>query len=127
MPRTITYVECDCRQGRLEELASTEVQEETDFLSGNYGFAYDTAFYSCDRCNSLFKENRKYALGYDETGSVKKVVLLQNNVPDSASQIAPYRGKLTKSEIAFYASKVQGILSLQDEGKIIFERRGDEK
>ena len=59
MPQRITIIECDCKKGRLVEIARTEesgVPRE--------GCGQDkTVFYSCDGCNQIFKEDFTRAFG----------------------------------------------------------------
>jgi len=44
MPKEISFVQCDCKKGKLEEIASTKVSWGSACGDGGY----ETIFYTCD-------------------------------------------------------------------------------
>jgi len=114
MPRKVEYYECDCRKGRLEELARTQEAGGYEYEEGQYGRYVpqeQTIFYACNKCKRIYKENRTDCPSLED--DVRRVN--GKSAIKVYNQIVPYIGKLSRKEIKKKTPGIQGIL---DEKKV---------
>jgi len=104
MPEQISYVRCDCKKGKLEEIASTEIS--WGFACGDGGD--QTLYYGCNSCSNIYARERSIP-GYPGE--------------DHFSDYQPYEGKLTKEELINNAKKHFGNIYPWEEKKIIKKRK----
>jgi len=106
MPKEIKYVQCDCKKGKLEEIAETKVS--FGFACGDGGD--QTIFYACNKCKKIYERAREISGNY------------MGDDPDIYSDYLKYRGELTIGEIIEHAQKHFGDIYGWDEKKIIDNR-----
>ncbi|KYK27135.1 hypothetical protein AYK26_00380 [Euryarchaeota archaeon SM23-78] len=111
MSNELADVLCSCKEGRLEEIASTE--PSLGFFC--WGNANQVKFYECGFCKQIFQ---------------REVCLFKNNNDNNNgntiyefSDFRPYKGNLTRQEIINNAKNFVGYIYVQDEEKIIAQRR----
>lgn len=120
----IHYVQCDCEQGKLELIASTNPAGSILMHNENgieeCGIFRATYFYGCDKCETIYA---KYSHDdridisdlYKDMIIAGKIIKLQI--------LRKYEGPLTKEEIIKYIRTFKGRITAEDEKKIIAERK----
>lgn len=131
MTKRIEHIECDCRQGKLEEIARTnEIGGPID-NAGEYGIPSfepykKSLFYECDKCQKLYQEDVSDSRG--EIPSLRwslrsahsgKSVEINPNAGMNWRELGEYRGKLTRDQIINYAKNMDGHLDAYGEGVIM--------
>jgi len=116
-PEVEVPLDCECKAGKLEELASTAIAKIKNGMDKMYapeGVFVDylnTIFYQCDSCNKIFDRIHYY-------GGPKK-----NPKLEEVGGLIKYEGSLRKEEIISEVPKIQGFMDEIDEGNIIRTRR----
>lgn len=98
MPKIIKIIQCDCKKGTLEKIATTQVK-----IGPRLGYpSYQTLFYACDSCPAVFSRLRE----------IKRVDSGWSTDKDESSytRFEQYKG-LTKEELIQHAEKYQGDIS----------------
>lgn len=103
MVKEISYIECDCKKGKLEKIAETGIL--WDSCCGGTGDR--SVFYKCDNleCRRVYQQNI-------ELGG-------EPGMKDTMGEIKIYTGKLSSEQIKKYASLESGILIFYKEEEIL--------
>jgi len=125
MVKKIEYFQCDCEEGKLEEIARTRASgyyREHGVMEGeNMLPIYQTTFFSCDTCDLVYRKDNKLPatpdpLMPDTNGTIEEML------DPYGMRIKPYLGELTKQEIEKYSPSIKGKLNQNEENKIILKR-----
>lgn len=117
MVKSVEYIECDCKEGRLEYIASTARWERIPGQIMSEPQA--TYFYGCSKCDAIYSR-----IGNDRI--IRDTDLwLDVHIGDTVIRmqvLRRYEGKLTKEEIIAYAKECYREIDPEDEAKIIKKR-----
>lgn len=109
----IEYIQCNCGQGKLEEIARTNghahILSQTRHGNENVGPFWETSFYVCSHCGKIYQHGSTE----DYSRDINHIALL----------MLPYEGQLTKEEIIAHAKEWRGEIPPFDEEQIISMRQ----
>lgn len=119
MVKIIEFVQCDCKEGKLELIASTQ-KTNADLPPMTYGEQKATYYYGCDKCDAVYAK-------FSEKSFISHTDLHEDfQIGDKIipfKELRKYNGALTKEEIKKYAGEFIGLITAEEEKKIIAERK----
>ncbi|MBN2053230.1 hypothetical protein JW756_07030 [Candidatus Woesearchaeota archaeon] len=101
MPEEISYIKCDCRKGKLEQIAETKKR----VVPFEHHSSYIIQFYGCDSCFQIFTRTKKKVMGPDGF-----------HVGEKLYPFELYKGLLTKEDIIKYATRYETLDRKAEEG-----------